>query len=185
MQGPGSLPFLQRAARAIDATGGMIDIIGSGGDIGSQRGMLLDPAIWRKRIKPYSGRLIDSFKKQGFATFYHSCGSIVPVIGDLIEVGLDILDPIQVGAAGMKPEELFPAFGDHLTFHGAIDEQELLPHGTPAQVYAETTRIIDILGRNGGFIVSPNHQVQGDTPPSNIVAMFDAVHDYRYKRHQC
>lgn len=172
--------YLQRAARAIDAARGMIDIIGSGGDIGSQRGMLLDPEVWRRRIKPYSGQLIASFKKQGFATFYHSCGSIVPVIADLIETGLDILDPIQVGAAGMTPEELFPAFGDRLTFHGAIDEQELLPHGTPGQVYAETRRIIGILGRNGGFIVSPNHQVQGDTPPENIVALFDAVRDYHY-----
>jgi uroporphyrinogen decarboxylase len=136
--------------------------------------------VWRERIKPYSSRLISTFKKQGFATFYHSCGSIVPVIHDLIEAGLDVLDPIQVGAAGMKPEELYPAFGDRLSFHGAIDEQELLPHGTPKQVYEETTRIIGILGQKGGFIVSPSHQVQGDTPPENVVAIFDAARDYRW-----
>lgn len=172
--------YLQRAARAIDAAKGQIDMIGSGGDIGTQRGMMLNPSVWREKIKPYSGKLISTFKKQGFATFYHSCGSLVPVIDDLIEVGLDVLDPIQVGAAGMKPEELFPAFGDRLSFHGAIDEQELLPHGTPKQVYEETTRIIDILGEKGGFIVSPSHQVQGDTPPENIVAIYDAVRDYHW-----
>ena len=172
--------YLQRAFRAIDASNGMIDMIGSGGDLGSQRGMMVNPDVWRERIKPYSAKLIATFKKRGFSTFYHSCGSIVPVIGDLIEMGLDVLDPIQVSAAGMKPEELFPAFGDRLSFHGAIDEQELLPHGTPKQVYDETTRVIDILGQNGGFIVSPNHQVQGDTPPENIVAIFDAVRDYRW-----
>lgn len=172
--------YLQRAARAIDAARGQIDMIGSGGDIGTQRGMMVNPDVWRERIKPYSGKLIATFKKQGFATFYHSCGSLVPVIDDLIEVGLDVLDPIQVGAAGMKPEELFPAFGDRLSFHGAIDEVELLPHGTPKQVYDETTRIIAILGQKGGFIVSPSHQVQGDTPPENIVAIYDAVRDYRW-----
>lgn len=172
--------YLQRAGRAIEGAPGQIDMIGSGGDIGSQRGMMVNPDVWRERIKPYSGQLISTFKKQGFATFYHSCGSIVPVIDDLIELGLDVLDPIQVGAAGMTPEELFPAFGGRLTFHGAIDEQELLPHGTPRQVYEETTRIIDILGQKGGFIVTPNHQVQGDTPPENIVALFAAVRDYRW-----
>jgi len=73
------------------------------------------------------------------------------VIPDLIEAGLDLLDPIQPQAAGMGPEALFEAFGDRLSFHGGIDEQELLPHGTPEQVYRETTRIIDVLGRNGGL----------------------------------
>ena len=172
--------YLQRTARAIDAARGQIDMIGSGGDIGSQRGMMLNPDVWREKIKPYSGKLISTYKKQGFATFYHSCGSIVPVIDDLIEVGLDVLDPIQVGAAGMKPEELFPAFGNRLSFHGAIDEQKLLPHGTPKQVYEETTRIIGVLGQKGGYIVSPCHQVQGDTPPENIVAIYDAVRDCRW-----
>ena len=113
-------------------------------------------------------------------TLYHSCGSLVPVIDDLIEVGLDFLDPIQVTAAGMTPEELSPRFGDRLSFHGAIDEVELLPHATPRQVYDETTRIIEILGRKGGYIVSPSHAVQGDTPPENVVAIFQAARDYRY-----
>jgi len=172
--------YVQRACRAIEAAQGQIDMIGSGGDIGSQRGMMVSPDVWRERIKPYTGKIISTFKKQGLATFYHSCGSLVPVIADLIEVGLDVLDPIQPGAAGMTPEELFPAFGDRLTFHGGIDEQQLLPHGTPKQVYDETTRIIDILGAKGGFIVSPSHQVQGDTPPENIVAIYDAVRNYRW-----
>ena len=140
--------------------------------------MMISPEIWRERIKPYTGRLISTFKEMGLMTFYHSCGSLVPVIDDLIEVGLDFLDPIQVTAAGMRPEELFPQFGDKLSFHGAIDEVELLPHATPDEVYKETTRIIDILGRNGGYIVSPSHQVQGDTPPENVVAIFEAAKDY-------
>lgn len=173
--------YRERALKALEQGRGTIDVIGSGGDIGSQRGMMLAPDTWRTRIKPYTGRLIRTFKDMGLKTFYHSCGSLVPVIDDLIQCGLDILDPIQVTARGMKPEELFPQFGERLSFHGAIDEVELLPHATAAQVYAETTRVIDVLGRNGGFIVSPSHQVQGDTPPANVVAIFDAVRDYRWK----
>jgi uroporphyrinogen decarboxylase len=172
--------YRQRALRVLEVAGNKIDMIGSGGDIGTQRGMMLNPALWRRHIKPYTGRLIGTFKALGFKTFYHSCGSIVPVIPDLIEVGLDILDPIQPQAAGMNPEALFAAFGDRLSFHGGVDEQELLPHGTPEQVYAETTRIIDVLGQNGGYIVTAAHAIQGDTPPENVVAMCRAAHDYRW-----
>jgi uroporphyrinogen decarboxylase len=172
--------YRQRALRVLEVAGGQVDIIGSGGDIGSERGMMLNPRVWRERIKPFSGRLITTFKQMGLKTFYHSCGSIVPVIDDFIELGLDILDPIQVSAAGMSPEAI-SAFADRLSFHGAIDEVRLLPHATAAEVYRETTRVIDVLGRCGGFIVSPSHQVQGDTPPENIVAIFDAAHDYRWE----
>ena len=172
--------YRQRALRVLEAAGGQVDIIGSGGDIGSERGIMLNPRVWRERIKPFSGRLITTFRQMGLKTFYHSCGSIVPVIDDFIELGLDILDPIQVSAAGMSPEAI-SAFADRLSFHGAIDEVRLLPHATAAEVYRETTRIIDVLGRCGGFIVSPSHQVQGDTPPENVVAIFDAARDYRWQ----
>jgi uroporphyrinogen decarboxylase len=171
--------FRQRALRVLEVVGDRITIIGSGGDIGTQRGMMVDPKIWRERIKPYTGRLISTFKQLGYATLYHSDGSIIPVINDFIEVGLDLLDPIQVGATGMTPEEIYPLFGDRLSFHGAIDEVELLPLATPRQVYDATLRTIDVLGRNHGYIVSPTHQVQGDTPPENIVAMFQAARDFR------
>ena len=90
-----------RALRVLEVAGDRIDLIGTGGDIGTQRGMMLNPALWRRHIKPYTGRLIRTFKSLGYTTFYHSCGSLVPVIPDLIEVGLDLLDPIQPQAAGM------------------------------------------------------------------------------------
>ncbi|MDD2711071.1 MAG: uroporphyrinogen decarboxylase family protein [Verrucomicrobiae bacterium] len=172
--------YRTRALKVLEYGHGKIDLIGSGGDIGAQRGMMLSPATWREQIKPYTGRLIQTFKDLGLKTFYHSCGSLVPVIDDLIECGLDFLDPIQVTAKGMSPEELFPRFGERLSFHGAIDEVNLLPHATATEIYAETTRIIDLLGQNGGFIVSPSHQVQGDTPPENIVAIYEAARNYRF-----
>ncbi len=172
--------YRRRALRAIEAAGGEIDVIGSGGDIGTQRGMMISPQVWREQIKPYTGRLISTFREMGLMTFYHSCGSIVPVIEDLIECGLQFLDPIQVGAEGMQPAGLYARFGDRLSFHGAIDEVGLLPHASPEEVYHETTRTIDLLGPRGGYIVAPSHQVQGDTPPENIVAIYEAVRDYRW-----
>ncbi len=172
--------YKERAMRVIEAANGRIDIIGSGGDIGGEEGMMLSPELWRERIKPYSKQLISTFKQMGLGTFYHSCGSLVPVINDFIEVGLDVIEPIQVTAAGMQPEPLFEQFGDRISFHGAIDEVQLLPHATPEEVYLETQRIISILGKNHGFIVSPSHQVQGDTSVENILAIFEAARDYKY-----
>ncbi|PKO22218.1 MAG: hypothetical protein CVU38_10485 [Chloroflexi bacterium HGW-Chloroflexi-1] len=130
--------YRERALRVLDAAGGQIDMIGSGGDVGTQRGMMLNPNLWRRHIKPQTGRLIRSFKDLGLKTF-------------------------------------------RLSFHGGIDEQDLLPHGTPEQVYRETTRIIDVLGRNGGYIVTAAHALQGDTPVENVLAMFDAARDYRWQ----
>jgi len=172
--------YRERALKALEVANGGIDIVGSGGDIGGQNGLMLSPDLWRKRIKPYTGRLISTFKEMGLVTFYHSCGSIVPVIDDFVELGLDILEPIQVTARGMTPEELAPAFADRISFHGAIDEVNVLPHATADEVYAHTTHVIDVLGQNGGYIVAPTHQVQGDTPPENVVAIFDAARDYRW-----
>ena len=170
--------YFQRALRVLEAADGQIDVVGSGGDIGGQNNLMLSPEKWRKHIKPYSAKLITPFKEIGLKTFYHSDGAISPVINDFIEMGLDVLDPIQVGAAGMTPEELYPAFGDRLSFHGAIDEVELLPHATPTEVYDETQRVMSILGQNNGYIVSPTHQVQGDTTPENVLAIYKAVDDF-------
>ena len=167
--------YKNRALRAIEESDGQIDIIGSGGDIGTQRGMMLSPELWRRHIKPYSKTLIRTFKDMGLKTFYHSCGSIIPVIEDFIEMGIDILDPIQPKAAGMDPDDLKRRFGKRLSFHGGIDEQELLPRGTPEQVRQEVYRYIRILGENGGYIVSPAHAVQPDTPVENIIALYEAA----------
>jgi len=171
--------YRKRALRAIEQSGGKIDLIGSGGDIGTQRGMMLSPNLWRKHVKPYSEKLIRTFKDMGLMTFYHSCGSIVPVIDDLIEMGLDILDPIQPAAEGMEASSLEQKFGDRLAFHGGVDEQELLPNGTPEDVRNEVIRLIDTLGSDGGYIVCPAHAIQPDTSPENIMAIYDTALEYR------
>ncbi len=172
--------YYGRALRVLEAADGEIDIIGSGGDIGGQQCLMLSPDKWRELILPHTAGLITPFREMGLGTFYHSCGSVHQVIPDLAGVGLDVLDPIQVTAGGMDPESLFSRFGDIISYHGAIDEVELLPHATAKEVYDETTRIISVLGGNHGYVVSPSHQVQGDTSVENVLAIFQAVRDYRY-----
>jgi uroporphyrinogen decarboxylase len=171
--------YKERAMRAIEASGGQIDIVISGGDIGTQRGMMLSPNLWRQHIKPYSTQLIRTFKDMGLITYYHSCGSLFPVIGDFIEMGLDILDPIQPKAADMEPEKLKKHFGKKLTFHGGVDEQELLPHGKPSDVRKEVERLVQILGSDGAYVVCPAHALQPDTPMENIMAIYDTAQNLR------
>jgi len=172
--------YKQRALKAVEQTEGALDMLYSGGDIGTQRGMMLAPDLWRQHIKPYTADLIRTFKDLGFITFYHSCGSMFPVIEDLIESGLDILDPIQPKAADMDADNLKKHFGNRLTFHGGIDEQDLLPNGSADEVRAEVLRLINVLGSDGGYIVCPAHAFQPDTPPENIMAVYDTVQEFRY-----
>lgn len=174
--------YKERALRAVEESDGHIDIVGSGGDIGTQRGMMLSPELWRRHIKPYSTQLIRTFKNMGFITYYHSCGSIFPVIDDFIEMGLDILDPIQPKAANMDPVTLKTHFGNKLTFHGGVDEQELLPFGKPEDIQQEVNRLIALLGADGAYIVCTSHAIQPDTPAENIMAIYDTATDYDFRR---
>lgn len=169
----------RRAARVLEAADGQIDIVGSASDFGTQRGLLMGVELWRERMKPFVAKLITPFRQQGLVTYYHSCGAIVPLIPDLIELGLQILDPLQARADGMDADSLSQKFGGKLTFHGGLDEQELLPNGTPQQVYDETCRLIETLGKEGGYIVAPCHELQNDTPTENILAIYEAAKQYR------
>ena len=108
----------------------------------------------------------------------HSCGNIRPFIPAWIDMGLDVLDPIQPQAQGMEPERLKKDFGDRLVFHGGIDLQQVLPNGTPEEVKAEVRRYIQALSPGGGYIVAPAHNVQSDVPPENLVAIRDAIEEY-------
>ena len=141
---------------------------------------MFSPEMWRRFFKSQLTELMGVCHDAGIHTFYHSCGSIVPIIPDLIEAGVDILDPIQTKAEGMVPEVLKEKFGNDLVFHGGVDEQELLPRGTVEDVTAEVRHLISTLGQGGGYILSSSHTLQPDTPPENIVAMFDTVKGYLY-----
>jgi uroporphyrinogen-III decarboxylase len=154
-----------------------VDILWCGDDFGTQSGMIMDPDTWRKVFKPRIKFMFDEFRKvrPDIKIAWHSCGSILPIIPDFIELGLDILNPIQPMAQGMDPVFLKRTYGKDLVFFGGIDVQHLLPFGTPRMISDEVRRRIDILGKDGGYIVAPAHNIQPDTPVENIMAFFEAA----------
>ena len=157
--------------RAAEVSAGRIDLFLLISDLGSQRGPLISRKMFREFVAPYIREMCDLIHSFGAKVLYHSCGNIRLFIPDLIELGVDVLDPIQpIGA--MKPEELKAKFGDQLCFHGGIDIQRILPFGTPEEVRAEAERYSEILGHGGGYILSPAHLFQPDIPPENIYAMY-------------
>ncbi len=164
-------------ARAAEATRGRIDLYLLISDLGSQTGPLISRAIFQEFVAPYLREMIDWIHALGGLVLFHSCGSIYPLIEDLIALGVDVLDPIQPVGPFMAPESLKTQFGDRLAFHGGIDMQRLLPFGEPSQVAAEVRRYCTVLGEGGGYILAPAHLFQPDVPPENIFAM------YRTDRH--
>ncbi len=153
------------------------DIIWAGDDFGTQKGMLMSPEMWRDIFKPRYKKMFDEFRKLNpdIKIAFHTCGSVLPIIPDFIEIGLDILNPIQPNANGMDAKFLKKTYGDKLSFFGGIDIQKLLPFGTPEEIKKVVKEKIDILGRGGGYILAPAHNVQADTPVENILAMYEAI----------
>ena len=152
-----------------------VDMVWIGDDVGSQRSMLISPRHWRKFLKPRLACFISSLKaiNPEVKVAYHSDGDIRTIIPELIEIGLDVLNPIQ--PACMDPRELKRLYGDRLCFWGTIDEQETLPFGTPDEVRQEVLARLRTAGRGGGLIIGPTHHVQLDTPMENFWAMIDTI----------
>jgi uroporphyrinogen decarboxylase len=161
------------AARKLVEMG--VDMIWLGDDVGAQNSMLMSPTMWRRLLKPRLASFIASIKgiNPALKVAYHSDGAIWPIIPDLIEIGLDILNPIQ--PASMDPAEMKRKYGQALCFWGTIDEQHTLPFGTPEDVRAEVRRRLDTVGVGGGLIIGPTHHVQLDTPLENFWAMVEAI----------
>lgn len=153
------------------------DMIWAGDDFGAQNSMIMDPGIWRAIFKPRIKKMFEEFRgvNPNIKIAWHSCGSIIPIIKDFIEIGLDVLNPIQPLADGNDPEYLINEYGKDLIFFGGIDVQELIPNGTPLQIKNEVKRRAEILGNKGGYIIAPAHNIQDDTPVENVLAFFEAV----------
>lgn len=164
--------YTEDYTRAAEATHGRIDLYLLISDLGSQTGPLISPAMFREFVAPYLKEMADCIHGLGGKVLYHSCGSIGPFIPELIQLGVDVLDPIQPVGPAMSPERLKADFGDRLCFHGGIDMQRLLPHGTPEEVRAESRRYCETLGRGGGYILGPAHLFQPDVPPENVLAVY-------------
>ena len=157
-----------------------IDMIKIGDDLGMQNSLLMSPKMYRDIVKPIHADYISFIKSHTKARlFFHTDGDVFPLIPDFIEMGVDILNPIQTSAGKMSNlEELKRQFGKELVFCGAIDTHRILPFGTPDEVRAEVKRIIQVLGQEGGYMLSSVHTVLPDVPPENILAMVDAALEF-------
>jgi len=158
------------------ALGGYIHLTTSGDDFGMQTGPLISPRAFRALVKPYYAERI-AFTRQFTPAYYwhHSCGSVYALIPDLLECGVEILNPVQPGAAHMEPGRLKADFGDRLCFHGGFDTQSVLPFGTGEEIEAEVARVMTALKPGGGYIFSAAHNIQADVPPQNVLAMYQAA----------
>jgi uroporphyrinogen decarboxylase len=160
--------------------GHLVQVIIEADDLGDQKRSIISPDMYRKYIKPRHRRLFSGIKEKlpHVHIFFHSDGAIHDLIPDLMEAGIDILNPVQVSAAGMDTKRLKKEFGDVLTFWGGgIDTQRVLPRGTPDEVRDEVKKRIDDLAPGGGFVFSTIHNIQADVPPENIMAMWDTLQE--------
>ena len=161
-----------------------VDIVFFGEDLGTQEGCMFDPDnIYATYLKPHHRRMVETVKGltgNRVKVCFHCCGSAYHFIPHLIDIGVDALNPVQVTARNMEPGRLKQEFGDRLCFWGGINTQRVLPFGTPGEVAAETRRMIDILGKGGGYVLNSVNNIQTEVPPENIVAMFDNGLHHRY-----
>jgi uroporphyrinogen decarboxylase len=174
------LPYRYHLAAALRLVEMGVDMIWLGDDVGTQKAMLMSPTHWRRFLKPRMAQLIAALKAANPAlkVAYHTDGMVYPIIPELIEIGVDVLNPVQ--PACMDPVRLKREYGDRLCFWGSLDEQHTLPFGTPADVTAEVRQRIATLGQGGGLILGPTHHVQLDTPLENFWAMVETIRQTPY-----
>jgi uroporphyrinogen decarboxylase len=159
--------------RVLDIAGDDIDMVYFYDDVASGTSLLVSAQMWDDLIKPCHERLVGAVKKHGKKVMYHSDGALRPLIDRLIDMGVDVLNPLQPGARDMDPPGLKRDFGDRLCFHGGIDIVDLLPKGTKEAVQNETRHLMSVMGRGGGYIMASSHHIQADTPLGNVLAMYD------------
>lgn len=164
----------------LDEVGDVVDVIMIGDDLGSQNGPLFPPRIYRSIVKPRHKQLVQYIKSRTDAKiWYHTCGSVIEYIPDLLDNGIDILNPVQFTARDMDAHALKAKFGDRLVFWGGgIDAQHVLPHASPEQVREAVRQSLDAFKSGGGYVFNNVHNIQADVPPENIVALFDAAYEF-------
>ena len=153
---------------------GKIDFFRIGDDFGTQRGLQIDVGTWESFFQPAFRKMSETARKYGAHYYQHSCGAIRELIPSFLAAGVEVLDPLQVKAEGMNPAELKAEYGHLLTFSGGIDEQDLLPNGSPEMIREEVVGMIRKMGRDGGYFLGSTHNFQDDIPTENILAMYKA-----------
>ncbi len=161
--------------RALGLLGDRVDLIWTSDDIAHQHGLMVSLPTLRELILPHHQQFNRRVHELGSRVMFHTCGAAMGAIPDLIAAGVDVLDVLQFSADHMAPLDLKLAFGDRLCFHGGVDVQQMLPRATPDEVHRTVTGLIDVLGKGGGYILSPTHNIQVDTPAANIVAVYRAA----------
>lgn len=169
------LVYLERILRAAN---GKIDIVLTGDDFGAQHGLLVGADMWRKFIMPGFADYIAVVRRHEAVAMHHTCGSVVDIIPDMIDCGLDVLQSIQPEANGMSLANLKPMFGKHICFQGGVSIQKTMPYGSPEDVRREVATLADIVKPDGGYIFCTSHNIQADTPMENIAALMDAYLEY-------
>lgn len=164
--------------RILEAANGGIDVVVTGDDFGTQESLLCKPTVWRQMLQPNFRGFIDIAHSYGVPVMHHTCGSVWTILPDLVESGLDILNPIQPATRDMEPGRLKEAFGDRLTFHGGVSIQRNLPFGKPEDVRREVRELMAAMKRGGGFWVCTAHNIQADVPPENAIALFEAYQEF-------
>jgi uroporphyrinogen decarboxylase len=169
--------YIESCNNYLEQVGEYLQVFTYWDDVSGQDGWLISPDIYRKMIKPKQRRLLEAIRSKTDAkVYYHGCGAVYDLIPDLIELGFDILNPVQVSARGMDTKRLKQAYGQDIVFWGGgVDTQRALPFGTPADVADEVKRRIDDLAPGGGFVFAAVHNIQALVPPENIVTMFDTA----------
>jgi uroporphyrinogen decarboxylase len=170
--------------RFLKEVGPYIHIFKTADDLGTQQGLMMSPETYRSLIKPIHKRYFDFVKSKTEAKiFFHSCGNISEIMADLIEIGVDIINPVQVSAMP-NTADLKKRFGDRVVFWGAVDTQKVLPYGSPENVEQEVRKRIDDLAAGGGYVVAAVHSIQPDVPPENIIAMAEVARKYGTRSRQ-
>jgi uroporphyrinogen decarboxylase len=156
------------------------DAVLTGDDIGMETGPMISPRMWREWLKPPLQRVFDAYRaaRPDILLAYHTCGSVLPFVDELIDMGVQVLNPVQVTAKGMDPAWLKRHYGQRLAFCGGVDQREVLPRGTPGDVKQEVQRRIAQLGPGGGYLLAPTHDIQSDTPVENVLAVFEAAQQW-------
>lgn len=164
--------------RFVEACGDALHIFYLGDDFATQRGMMISPKCWRQFLKPRYARLFELGKRAGKFVWFHACGDITAVLPDLIDIGMDVWETVQLHTLPLSAVELKHEYGKHITFFGAISTQRL-PFNSPDGVRAEVVRVIEALGKGGGYICGPDHHIKPDVSPANAVALFAAARSFR------
>jgi uroporphyrinogen decarboxylase len=166
---------------ALAELGKYVDAVNEADDMAGQNNMLFSPATYRRLIKHHHARLIREIKRAApkVKVIFHSCGAVRPLIPDFIEIGVDVLNPVQISAAGMDTRSLKEDFGREICFWGGgVDAQNVLTNGTPGEIRDSVRENIEALAPGGGFVFAPTHIIQPSLPPENIMAMWEAWHEY-------